>query len=345
MILNDSKHHLFMNQSTSLSVLHCLPMILKFFEISETNPETSKDKLYFLSGQQGKSVLDLALERGLSKYKDRFFVIESLEKNMRHGFFESVYCVGRSFFEGLKAWRLNPKKIVGFSSGASSFFYTEPVQRRWNEGYSEIDRNLDLLRSVLGSEKIKPWSEQVQDYQPVLLEANHIKNHQDPKVVMDLGDPSDQRRWDLRQAAELAKLLCKDGVEVHLVGEGAAQIKAMVDSLLLFDKSNEARRSLSDKAKILEASKVLISSNLFHLHLGCELGVPVVALMGGAMGELGFAPWTKRATLLGVAGQLCVACEREALGVKPMSVVFSKHSCVLGLAYDRVYRDVTKFLS
>ena len=336
-----------------------LPLV---FEVAREFPDS---KIVVVATGVGAALFEESKKRGLKSFSERFFV-ETLDKRSEHkSLFSSlrfvrqnlvtaygqpqvVFCVQRSARSGLMALASRAPVRVGFSSGAASYFYTHQQRRDWDNGRSEIEKNLDLLRLVQleglrKSEALGPWSPASA---PSMLASTQDSLKPFPSerpVLFSLGSPWATKRWDLSNAADLAYRLTRDGIEVHLVGDAAAKIQAQelkqkVPSLLLKDYCGQT--SISEWIDQVSKARVLVSGDSAAVHVASDLGVPVVALFGPTLPEFGFAPWREGSLALGVRDLACRPCHIHGPAVCPMG----HHRCMKDLSSDKVHSYLARFL-
>jgi len=306
-------------------------------------------KLLWIAAPRNIKIFDFALDRGLKEYKSKVQLVSFDKKNVSNPFKmksfwrdldfypEIVFCLQRSFRTALFAWLSGAPQRIGFSSGSASFLYSDHVPRSWNLGYSEIEKNLDLLRKVFPD--IQKWDT---TNAKSLLAAGSTKTP-DKRVVFSVGSPWPTKRWKTEHYVSLATKLCADGVEVVLSGDASAkavadEIESKVESLLIKNKC--AQTNIFEWVDMIADSSVLLSGDSAAIHVASDLDVPAVALFGPTVPEFGYAPWRRHSKALGVSHLDCRPCDIHG----PKKCPKGHHKCMLDLQPDRVYREITRLL-
>lgn len=288
-------------------------------------------------------VYALAMERGLAAHAS---VIKSLIKpviklsslSQKPCSHDLAFLLDRSWRAGFAVWKAGVAERVGFASGAPSFFYTMSVATSWNERHSEINRHLDLLRAFFGG-AVEAWPPDALS----MMANREAAKLQDPVVLLTLSSEPGARSWAPEPTAQLCEQLAAQGVEIWLEGNlGASplaeQIQILAPSLLV--KNICADRSLRERLDLLQQAHCVVSADLPTVQWCSDLATPVVALWGDRLPELGYAPWRRRASAIGISERHCLACEREGLKHR----VHGRHICLDGMGAPRVYREVRRWV-
>ncbi|NCN27079.1 glycosyltransferase family 9 protein [bacterium] len=328
-----------------------LPTIYRLMELSS-------DNLVIVAAPRNLDLFQLALSRGLSPFSNRIQIVSWDKRGEHRGFFsffelrrkilekfpgemiENVFCLQRSFRSGFLAWILRAKRVIGFSSGAASFFYSDNVPRSWDQGEHELNKNLSLLRAVFAEADLT-WSSKTA---LSILASSQIKvRGGGPIVSLSLGSPWPTKRWDMTQALELCRDLLKKGVTLRLLGDGTTAelysvIKEQLASPLLEDYSGKT--TVSEWVKLIEESDVLLSGDSAAVHVASDLNRPVIALFGPTVPELGFAPWRRSgAHALGLE-MACRPCDIHG----PRNCPLGHHNCMKKLSSEIVLKRVESCL-
>jgi ADP-heptose:LPS heptosyltransferase len=119
-----------------------------------------------------------------------------------------------------------------------------------------------------------------EDYVDKLIKEDGIA---DPIVVVNAGSKSHLKRWATAGFAEIADRIiadCKASVVLVGLKEDEATVNEVVSKMrqkphVLVNKTN-----IRQLAALLKRSKLLVTNDSAPLHLGCAVGVKVVALFG-----------------------------------------------------------------
>ncbi|MFA6078297.1 MAG: glycosyltransferase family 9 protein [Candidatus Omnitrophota bacterium] len=119
-----------------------------------------------------------------------------------------------------------------------------------------------------------------EDYVSGLLAASGIA---EPIVIINPGSKSHLKRWRPEGFAEVADLLideCKASVVFVGMGEDAKIVSTIINKMKgrpynLVDKTN-----IRQLASLMKRSKLIITNDSAPLHLGCAIGIKVLAIFG-----------------------------------------------------------------
>ncbi|MDD5436093.1 MAG: glycosyltransferase family 9 protein [Candidatus Omnitrophica bacterium] len=145
-------------------------------------------------------------------------------------------------------------------------------------------RHLYRLKSV-GIEKMEesPYihtTSQDDEYIDRMLKENDIV---DPIVVMNAGAKSHLKRWTAGGFAEVAERLmaeCRASVVFVGLNEDEAIVKEVISRMNRKPHNFVNKTNIRQLASLLKRSRLLITNDSAPLHLGCAVGVKVVALFG-----------------------------------------------------------------
>jgi heptosyltransferase-2 len=329
-----------------------LPLIARTFE------QVARAEIHVITTPVGAALFEVAKKRGLKAYAASFHIHIYDKKNIHRPFFaglkfifdlkkrygspEVVFCAQRSLRSGLLGIFSGAPVRVGFSSGAASYCYTQAVQREWDTGKSEIEKNLDLLRAWVGAEKVLPWDPVTA---PSLLSNLNVDSFASPNspVLLSLGSPWPTKRWTLENASQMTRELVQRGHAVHLIGDDdsvslAQELQSDVSSPLLVNVCGQT--SIEEWVDRVASAKVLVSGDSAAVHVASDLKVPVLALFGPTSPEFGFAPWRKGSLALSVKNLPCRPCHIHGPQVCPLG----HHECMKNLKPERVLRFLQRYL-
>lgn len=314
-------------------------------------------EITFISTSAGCELFEQAKHEGLKAFGSRLRALEFKKRNEHRGFFamrawvkslcfaagqapDVVFCVQRSTRSGLMSFFSQAAIRVGFSSGAATLFYTHMARRDWEGPKGEIEKNLDLLRT-LGIE-VPLWSPDLAS--PLLKNAPKRQSREGQRRVgLSIGSPWATKMWPIEENIELVRRLTDEGIEVVLLGDPAAgplgdTLVKQVPSLLV--KNRVGKTSLREWVDQIADLDVLVSGDSAAVHVASDLRVPVLALFGPTVPEFGFAPWRKDSLVLQVAGLKCRPCDLHGPKVCPLG----HHRCLVDLKAERVFSFLNRRL-
>jgi len=324
-----------------------LPFLHRLLEIQ---PEA---EVTLVATPKTRVIFEMAFARGLRAFSSRVRLL-AFDKRGRHagmrGFqkFRSelgeapdvAYCLQRSFRTGLLAMLGGARIRVGYSTGAASFLYNVLVRRHWDNGQSEIEKNLDLLRALHPPGRVPKWPSRTA---PSLLRSESAPQFEVKPLVVALGSPWASKRWPRENALEFVRQAVAAGLDVHLIGDptgvkDAAFIREQVPSLLLRDFTGKT--DLRAWIDHVAGARLVVSNDSASVHVASDLNVPVVALFGPTLPEFGFAPWRRDSVALGVDGLYCRPCHIHG----PKRCPEGHHRCLRELGGQVVFKQVDKML-
>lgn len=339
----------------------CVLSLAFLNELLKIQPE-ARVKLVTQSGIQSQ-MFHLARDRGLQAHFSRLEILDFHKKDLRglKNIFKSsewirkkrtphiesqyAFCLHRSFRTAFMAYMTGAREKIGFSSGAASFMYTKAIPRTWDRGAHEIEKNLDLLRSVFGVDKVPVYLGASLQKRPSLLSAqdsNKPKRVQG-RVSLALGSPWPTKRWPLEHAISLCKNWVEEGIEIYLLGDSSAteqahHLQKSIPSILI--KNFVGQTTAQEWVDLLDSSSLLVSGDSASVHVASDLGVPVLALFGPTVPEFGFAPWRTHSKVLQRSDLECRPCHIHGPKVCPLK----HHKCLKELDPDSVLRHAKSYL-
>jgi len=326
----------------------CLPLLK---EICQNFPDAN---IQYITTKIGAELLEIAKGVGLANFAGRLFA-KRLDKRGKDsglgGLFrfarelkkeaapEIVFCVQRSFRSGLLSFISGAKCRVGFSSGSASLFYTHIARRIWESRQHEIEKNLDLLRT-LGFE-VPDWAQPDQKSLLGTRKSNEVEKFR--KVGISIGSPWPSKMWPSEHVVSLAKTLTSKGMDVYLLGDAHSaqlgeEITREIGSPLV--QNYVGKTTLAEWVTKISTLDILISPDSAAVHVASDLGVPVIGLFGPTVPEFGFAPWRKSSLVLGLKNLPCRPCHIHGLKVCPLK----HHRCMKDLGPKRVLDFMDRIL-
>jgi heptosyltransferase-2 len=311
-----------------------------------------KDSHVWIAAPRNKAIVELALERGL---KSRASRVELMTYDKRKdgtlwamhryagGLREShpeqkrIYCLQRSFRNGLLAFLSGIPERVGFATGSASFFYTDCAPREWDSFKNEVEKNLELLRHVHPG-KVPEWNARTA---PTLLrDPAKTRKPRKETLALSLTSPWPTKEWSFEQARAFMETIVGQGWEVLLLGDeksrafNDALFKAVPSKLV---QNLSGATPIKDWVDIIDSCEVLVSGDSAAVHVASDLGVPVVALFGPTHPSFGFAPWRRNARVLGIELP-CRPCHIHG----PRQCPLKHHNCMRLLSAKDVVEAVLR---
>lgn len=169
----------------------------------------------------------------------------------------------------------------------SGFLLTRRIPHTKQFGMKhEIEYSLDLLKYI----GIKPSSKEL--YMPInsvserkietMLKENGVKGS-DTIVVVNPGASCVSKRWNIGKFAEVSNRIAeKYGARIVIIsGPADKNIGDKLASLITAGCINlSGKTGIGDIASLLRRTKLFISNDSGPVHIGCAVGVPVIAIFG-----------------------------------------------------------------
>jgi heptosyltransferase II len=235
------------------------------------------------------------------KGKDRSWIaFRALVAKTKAHHFNVAILPHRSFKSALLCFLARIPKRIGFATAAGRFLYTDKVPYRQSIKIHEIDRNLDLLKSLGVRDKkstifIDPGKEAV-NYALELCNEYEIKAA-DLVIGINPGSVWPTKRYATEKYAALADRLIQElKATVMIIGSPA---DAPVADKMAHEMHETAinlagRNSILQMTALMKRFNLLVTNDCGAMHIAVALGVPVVAIFGPTTQDQGFYPYSTK---------------------------------------------------
>lgn len=261
-------------------------------------------------------------------------------RTLRDNHFTRAYTPHRSFRTALILTLAGIPERIGYSGTAGALLYTKRVDR--DENQHETARILALLGDTSPSvtqPRIPPDNSRKSAVEEWLISKGLLGKS---FVAMAPGSVWATKRWPWVYWNRLAeKVATEQQMPVVLVG-------GPDDKELCGDIANKAgdgvysAAGLLDvpgSAELLRRACLLITGDSAPLHLGVGVEIPVLAIFGPTVPEIGFAPTGPNDRVVGLDLE-CRPCAIHGGDVCPLG----HHNCMRQLEPDTVFRTVEEML-
>jgi heptosyltransferase-2 len=277
------------------------------------------------------------LDRILVHYKKRGRLRDlwRILRKVRNEGYDLVISPHRSPRSSLIARYSGALMRIGYEENGLSFFYTDRVHRPTER--HEAGRILALAEPVGGVDgPIKPYLALTTEE---IVEAKKFLGGR-PTVAIAPGSAWVTKRWPPDRFGELAVRLNGRGYRVVLLGSNADRETACEVFAASGGKAVNltGRTTVRQMAAFVGCAELLVSNDSAPVHIAAAFDVPVVALFGPTVPEMGFRPLSGRSVSLGADGLGCRPCSAHG-GVKCPEGHFA---CMLGMDVDSVWRAVLR---
>jgi heptosyltransferase-2 len=239
------------------------------------------------------------------------------------------------------AYLCGAKERVGFSSGGASFLYTSVVGRSWNNGQSEIEKNIDLLRVQSGNSNIGSWVFNLDS--PSLLAQNVPVKKVPRRIILSIGSPWPTKDWPVQNVVQYINQAIEHDCEVVLTGDQSAihKSKEIENSILSAKFVNRVgQTTLEEWVDLIASAELVVSGDSASIHVASDLKVPVLALFGPTVPDFGFAPWRSPSLVLGVNDLKCRPCDIHG----PKTCPLGHHKCMTNIKPEKVWGFSSDFI-
>jgi len=251
-----------------------------------------------------------------------------------------------SFRSALVSGATSINRRIGYSKPwFNTFAYTETVDRRFDE-LEEVERLFELLRP-LGIEPPAPKTELILSEDARNSADEYWKKNCGDRPVLGIhpGSTWPTKCWPKTYFSEIVSRASKAGVQVLIfAGPGeeavAAEVKAgaqLDDDANVTDLAGQL--SLPELAAYLGKLDCYLTNDSGPMHLAWAQDIPLVALFGPTVKELGFFPRGDNSTVMETPLD-CRPCGLHG----PKRCPKGHHNCMKDLTPDMVWNELSKKL-
>ncbi|MFC2048971.1 glycosyltransferase family 9 protein [Elusimicrobiota bacterium] len=206
-----------------------------------------------------------------------FSIVEKLRKRG----FDTAFLPQRSFRSGLISLLAGIKKRIGFRRGGARLFSTHRIEYDWN--LHDMERLLTLASLSGISEftyefRLDPDESLVQKYR------NEFDSDRNKIIGIFPDSEWPTKRWPTEKYLELVNNI-KNRYSIVLIGSQKAEFKA--ESVI----DMTSRTSVREVIALVSILDTCISNDSGLIHLAAAFKIPVLAIFGPTVPEMGFYPW------------------------------------------------------
>lgn len=265
-------------------------------------------------------------------------------RKLRQEKFDAVISPHKSLRTSLTLNLANIPVRIGYKEAAAAFLYNIKVTR--NMKLHEVERILSLIKPLLceyNLDDVKslgglPLTYTDKKYKAVAETFMRVSAEGRPIAGINAGSVWPTKRWPVEKFARLARKLYDDGYAIAIFGgPGDVEVNRKLQSIIgfeYFDYANKVDFSLIPT--LVGCLDVLISNDSSPVHIAVSQGVPVVAIFGPTVTELGFAPYGGKNRVVENNNLPCRPCSLHGGQKCP-----KKHfKCMLDITPEEVFAAV-----
>jgi ADP-heptose:LPS heptosyltransferase len=228
----------------------------------------------------------------------------------------------------LVAYLSGAKRRIGYDFGGGSFWLTDTVPARPDEGH-KVDDWVALLAplGITGGERAPALSVSEEERTAAEGELRALGLLGKPLVAIHPGAREKVRRWDLRKF---------EAVAAHVLATGVADVLVVLDDEgygRMSDATNVRYISgtLEEIKAILSLADLVISNDSGPMHIAAAVGTPVVAIFGPQRKEW-YGPYGSGHSVVSLEIMPCRPCFDNCIFPEPV--------CLTGLGAEAVIAKV-----
>lgn len=271
----------------------------------------------------------------------------SLMKTIRKGNYSAWVTAHTSFRSGFVAYRSRAKLKIGYKETPLSFLWFDKRVSRSFEDKDEVERLLELLKA-LDIEAESSWPEIYLPQKPKLdadVFFKELRKGKNPVLGVHPGSVWPTKRWPAEYFGQIGCQALEKGAEIVVfAGPGEEDMgRAVIDFIKKRTDEDQHKKihnlsgslSLTELAAYISKLDLYLTNDSGPMHLAWAQRVPVTALFGPTVKELGFFPRGDKAKVF----QINLPCRPCGLhGHK--SCPNSHHDCMVKLSPKMVWPDV-----
>lgn len=322
-------------------VILCTQMIKKLFEDGHevgfvVKPEASD----ILSKNKELKWLHIYDKRA----KDKGFKgIFTLAKEIRKNNYDVALVPHRSIRSAAIVWLAKISKRIGFDRSAGSFLFSDKINYKKN--IHEVERNNSLLTAIsIPDNKIDPYTSFDEKDEHRVGKYFSENNIGENSKIIGVGPGSKwfTKQWGIENYKTLVEKIISNS-EFKVVCFGGPEDKVMCEEIvnLSSDKilNTAGVFNLCESAAAMNKISTLITNDNGLMHLSAASKVPVTAIFGPTVPEMGFSPWGKDHSVIGIDLD-CRPCSSHGTAQCPKG----HFKCMKDTTPEMVFNNIKKYL-
>ena len=237
------------------------------------------------------------------KYRNLFRVTKEIGQEK----YDVVLNLQRFASTGFITWRSKAEKKIGFKKNPLSFFFTEKIVHEIGNGKHEIERNFELIRSLISAQLQKP---------KLYPNQSDIKQVEDLRIGSDYVVMAPSSVWFTKQMpghkwVELISQFPNDKT-ICLIGAKSdtnflVSIKSQTTEKKVINLAG--RLNLLASAHLIQGAKMNYVHDSAPMHLASAMNAPTTVFFCSTVPEFGFGPISDQSRIIEINEKLtCRPC-------------------------------------
>jgi heptosyltransferase-2 len=228
-----------------------------------------------------------------NKQQNKLRNLFQLGKEIRKEKFDCVINLQRFASTGFLTWRSRAAKKMGFEENPFSFCFSSKFKHEVNNGFHEVNRNLELLREFVPGDFPPRLFPSVKNFEKVASYKNL------PYVCVAPSSVWFTKQWPKENFIQLVSELTK---KYHVFLLGAKSDFALCEEVIGMNTSQST--NLCGKLNFLESAALMrdAAMNFVNdsapMHFASAMNAPTTAFFCSTIPEFGFGPLSERSRVI-----------------------------------------------
>lgn len=286
---------------------------------------------------EGHPSIDEIIVFDKKKSEKSFISLIKFAKKLKEKKFDVAVIPHPSFKSGLIPYLAAIPERIGLSNSAGRFFFTNRVF--FDKNKYQLERYLDLLKYFgidVREEKTEIHIDgKDEKFADVLLPKDKFFFGINPGSVWAT------KRWPAEKYAELSDKISKElGGQIVIFGgsddiETAAKVEKNMKSKTI---NLSGKTTLKQLTALIKKCRVFITNDSGPMHIAAAMDIPIVAIFGPTVKQLGFFPYSKKAVVI-EKNLPCRPCGKHGPNKCPKKHFDCMNKITVGEVFDAVKKQ------
>ena len=287
--------------------------------MAEALAQLDNAEVHFLVRKGNESLLENNpfIDRILiwNKHQNKLRNLFQLGNEIRKEKFDCVINLQRFASTGFLTWRSGAAKKIGFQENPFSFCFSSKFKHEVNNGWHEVNRNLELLREFVPGDFPPRLFPSVQNFEAV----TEFKSK--PYVCVAPSSVWFTKQWPKENFIQLVSELAKKHHVFLLGAKGDFDLCEEVRGVENFNATNLCGKlNFLESAALMRDATMNFVNDSAPMHFASAMNAPTTAFFCSTIPEFGFGPLSDRSRIVE---------SNENLACRPCGL-HGKKSCPLG---------------